>query len=49
MNNSSTLIGEGKDTWKDFLSSREVEEMFSDANKVEYGESKIGNYFQRMN
>ena len=27
MNNSSTLIGEGKDTWKDFLSSREVEEI----------------------
>ena len=26
-----------------------VEQMFSDANKVEYGESKIGNYFQRMN
>jgi len=27
MNNSSTLIGEGNDTWKDFLSSREVEEI----------------------
>lgn len=27
MNDSSTLIGEGNNTWKDFLSSREVEEI----------------------
>jgi len=27
MKDSSTLIGEGNNTWKDFLSSREVEEL----------------------